>query len=268
MYKLIALDMDGTLLREDKTISQNTKEAIKKAKEKGVKIVLASGRPIEGIERYLEELELLDQDDYVVSFNGAIVQNTNTKEVVSRITLTGQDLEYLYQLSQELGVNIHAFSKDGCITPRMSAYTILEGEINGIAVHEVDFNEVPKNEELIKIMMIDEPEILQKAIEKLPKEVYDKYTVVRSAPFFLEFLDKRVNKGAGVEALAKCLNIKQEEVICMGDAGNDEHMIHYAGLGVAMENAFEEVKAIADFVTKSNDEDGVAYVIEKFILEV
>ena len=94
MYKLIALDMDGTLLREDKTISQNTKEAIKKAKEKGVKIVLASGRPIEGIERYLEELELLDQDDYVVSFNGAIVQNTNTKEVVSRITLTGQDLKY------------------------------------------------------------------------------------------------------------------------------------------------------------------------------
>lgn len=266
MYKLIALDMDGTLLREDKTISKATKVAIEKAKEKGVKIVLASGRPVEGIQRYLEELNLLSGEDFVVSYNGAVVLNTKTKEVINRTVLTGEDLHELYNLSKELKVNIHGFSKDGCITPELTKYSILEGEINGIPVITVDYDTINPGEEIIKIMMVEEPEVLEKAIENLPKELYDKYTIVRSAPFFLEFLNKKVNKGSGIEALANSLGIKREEVICMGDAGNDEHMIRYAGLGVAMGNAFEEIKEMADFVTKSNDEDGVAYVIEKFVI--
>lgn len=268
MYKLIALDMDGTLLREDKTISEATKKAIQQAKKKGVKVVLASGRPLEGIERYLEELDLLSEEDFVVSFNGAVVQKTKTKEIISHITLKGEDLKFLYELSKELGANIHAFSKEGCITPELTKYSILEGTINGIDVKVVDYNTIDNNEEIIKIMMVEEPEILEKVISQLPKEVHEKYTVVRSAPYFLEFLNKKANKGAGVEALAQQLHIDSKDVICMGDAGNDEHMIRYAGLGVAMENAFEEIKEIADFVTKSNDEDGVAYVINKFILEV
>lgn len=267
MYKLIALDMDGTLLREDKTISEVTQKAIKQAKEKGVKIVLASGRPVEGIERYLEQLNLISGEDFVVSYNGAIVQNTKTKEVVSRTVLRGKDLHELYELAKKLDVNIHAFSKEGCITPKLTKYSVLEGEINGIPVVIKNYDEVVDSEEIIKIMMVEEPEILQKAIDKLPKALYEKYTIVRSAPFFLEFLNKKVNKGVGVEALAKSLKIKSEEVICMGDAGNDEHMIRYAGLGVAMGNAFDEIKKVADFVTTSNDEDGVAHVINQFVLK-
>ena len=267
MYKLIALDMDGTLLKEDKTISKLTQEVIQKAKDKGVKIVLASGRPVEGIHRYLEQLNLMSGEDFVVSYNGAIVQNTKTKEIISRTVLTGRDLHELYTLSKTLGVNIHAFSQEGCITPKLTKYSILEGEINGIPVVEKNYETIQESEEIIKIMMVDEPERLQEAIDQLPAYLYEKYTIVRSAPFFLEFLNKEVNKGVGVEALANSLGIKREEVICMGDAGNDEHMIRYAGLGVAMGNAFDEIKAIADFVTKSNDEDGVAYVIEQFVLK-
>jgi Cof subfamily protein (haloacid dehalogenase superfamily) len=118
----------------------------------------------------------------------------------------------------------------------------------------------------IKIMFIDEPEILEKVIDKLPADIYKKYTVVRSAPFYLEFLNLNANKGLGVDALAKKLNIKQSEVICIGDAGNDMHMVEYAGLGVAMENAFPELKEIANYVTLSNENHGVAHVINKFIL--
>jgi hypothetical protein len=101
----------------------------------------------------------------------------------------------------------------------------------------------------------------------LPKELYEKYTIVRSAPYFLEFLNKKSNKGEAVKALANHLGIKQEEVMCIGDAPNDLHMIAYAGLGVAMENAFDEVKEVANFITSSNDESGVAKAIEKFVLE-
>lgn len=265
MYKLIAVDMDGTLLREDKTISNKTKQAIKKAVEKGVKVVLASGRPIAGLERYLKELDLLNAEDYVMSFNGSLIQNAKTKEVVSKNVLKGKDLKALYEISKALGVNIHAFTSQGLVTPQMSEYTGVESSINQIPVHIVDFDQIDDEEDVVKVMMIDPQPVLDEAIKKMPKALYEQYTVVKSAPYFLEFLNKASSKGTGIKALAEYLGIKQEEVICIGDAGNDLDMIQFAGLGVAMANAFEEVKEAADYITKSNEEDGVAHVIEKFI---
>lgn len=266
MYKLIAIDMDGTLLRVDKTISTITQKAIQKARAKGVKVVLASGRPIEGLVRYLDELDISSHDDYVMSFNGSIVQNVKTKEVISKKILKGSDLAYLYELSKSLGANIHAFSNEGCITPKMNKYSDLEGEINGIPVLKIDYATISSEEDIIKVMMVDEPEILAEVIAKMPAEVYEKYTVVQSAPYFLEFLNKESSKGTAVRELALSLGIAREEVMCIGDAGNDLDMIQFAGLGVAMGNAFDEVKEAADYITKNNEEDGVAHVIEKFIL--
>ena len=266
MYKLVALDMDGTLLNKDKKISKENYEAIQKARSMGVKVVLASGRPLKGILRYVKDLNLLDEDDYVIAYNGALVQNTRTGEVISKITMSIGDVEYLYNLSKKLDVNIHALTPDRVIAPRNSKYTQYEADSNDIPLEIVDFNSLDSSTTIVKIMFIDEPEIIDRVVANLPKEVYEKYTVVRSEGFYLEFLDKKVNKGAGVETLAKALGIDKDEVICVGDAGNDIHMIKYAGLGVAMGNAFPEVKKIADYVTRTNEEDGVAHVIKKFIL--
>ena len=253
---------------ENKSISDRTKKAIQEARDKGVTVVLATGRPIEGVSRYLEELDMLTEKDYVLSYNGALVQKTKNKEAINKVALNGADLHYLKNLSDELGVNIHAFwEKKGLITPKSSKYTEVEAQINNIEIHEMNIDSIADDEVMIKIMMIDEPEILGPAIEKLPKEVYEKYTVVRSTPYFLEFLNKDANKGLGVELLAKHLGIKREEIITLGDAGNDVHMIEYAGLGVAMGNSFDELKKIADYITDTNENDGVAKVIEKFILE-
>lgn len=267
MYKLVALDLDGTLLDEDKKISNENFKAIQMARKKGVKVVLATGRPLNGITRYLKELNLLTDDDYAVAFNGAVVQNTKTGKVISKNLLGLSDLKYLYDLSKKLSVNIHISTLTSCITPKVNEYSELECRINNIPMEITDFNRIDDSTTIVKIMFIDKEPILSKVIEKLPKEVYDKYTVVRSAPFFLEFINKKVNKGFGVELLAKNLGIKQEEVICMGDAGNDIHMVEYAGLGVAMGNAFPELKEIANYVTKTNEEHGVAHVINKFILK-
>jgi Cof subfamily protein (haloacid dehalogenase superfamily) len=267
MYKLIALDMDGTLLKEDKTISKETFKAIQRAKAKGVKVVLTTGRPIDGVKRYLKELDLINDDDYVISYNGAFIQNTKTKEVIAETLMSLDDIDYLYKLSQQLKVNIHALTDSSCITPKWSKYSQVEADINAIPLDFVDFNNINKNTTIVKIMFIDEPEHLSKVIDKLPSEVYEKYSVLRSAPYFLEFLDKSVNKGAGVGLLANKLGIKPEEVICVGDAGNDIHMIQFAGLGVAMGNAFPEIKEVADYITLSNEENGVAHVIDKFVLK-
>jgi Cof subfamily protein (haloacid dehalogenase superfamily) len=267
MYKLIAIDMDGTLLRDDKSISDRTKTAIKEAREKGVTVVLATGRPIEGVYKSLKELEMLTEKDYVLSYNGALVQKTKSKEVISKVTLFGEDLHYIYEISKELGVNFHAFvEKKGLLTPKNSKYTEVEASINDIDIIINDFNEIENDEVVIKVMMIDEPEILGSAFEKLPNDVFDKYTVVRSTPYFLEFLNKNANKGLGLQLLAKHLEIKQEEIMAFGDAENDKHMIEYAGMGVAMGNAFDEIKDIANYVTDSNNEDGIAKAIEKFVL--
>ncbi|MDF2882644.1 MAG: sugar-phosphatase [Clostridiaceae bacterium] len=266
MFKLIALDMDGTLLREDKTISPESFDAIKNAKRNGVSIILATGRPLQGIKRYLKQLNLVGYDDYAITFNGALIQNIKTSEVIAKNIMSHDDLEYLYYLSLNLKVNIHTLTYDSCLTPKWSKYSQLEASQNEIQLEIVDFTKLDSSIPLVKIMFIDYGKILDEVIKNLPKEVYDKYTVVRSAPYFLEFLNKKVNKGFGVETLADNLGIKRDEVICIGDAGNDVHMIKYAGLGVAMGNAFPEVKKIADYITKTNEENGVAHVINKFIL--
>ena len=119
---------------------------------------------------------------------------------------------------------------------------------------------------ILKMMMIDDPAVLDAAITNIPKEFYDKYTIVKSTPYFLEFLNKKVDKGAAVKQLAEALGIEAREVMALGDNENDLPMIEYAGLGIAMGNATENIKNAANFITASNDAHGVAVAIEKFVL--
>ncbi|MGH4050631.1 MAG: sugar-phosphatase [Clostridium sp.] len=266
MYKLIAIDMDGTLLNDEKKISLANYKAIQQARENGVKVVLASGRPLVGFKKYLDELNLVTEDDYAVAFNGALVQSAEGSKIISEIPLTLEDYKSLYKLSKELDVNIHALTNTSVISPKDSEYTRQEANWNNIPNEIIAVDDVDADTTIVKVMFVDKPEIIERIIELIPEEISSKYTVVRSAPFYLEFLNKAVNKGAGVASLAEKLNIKQEEVICIGDAGNDIHMIEYAGLGVAMGNAFLEVKKVANFITKTNEQDGVAHIINKFIL--
>lgn len=266
MYKLIAVDMDGTLLNEKKEISKRSLKAIYRLKEKGKKLVLATGRPLNGVMRYIEKLNLYDENDYVVAFNGALVQSTKSKEIIYNKPLSLSAYKELYKLSLELGVNIHALTDQSVLTPKNNPFTQIESSINQIPIIEGAVEEIDASTIIVKVMFVDEPDKLDEIIPKLPASIKNKYTILRSAPYFLEFLDKTVNKGTGVSAVATQLGLIREEVICVGDAGNDLDMIRYAGLGVAMGNAFEEIKSEADYVTYSNEEDGVAYVIEEFML--
>lgn len=267
MYKLLALDMDGTLLREDGTLSPRNQEAIAAARAKGVSVVLASGRPLAGMEPFLQALGLTSAEDYVLSYNGALVQNVGTRQVLSRRQLTGLDVRELYALGQALEVNLHAFcAAQGLIAPRNSPYTERERAVNDVTLTLLDFATLDPAAAILKVMMVDEPGQLSRAISRLPVELYTRFTVVQSTPYFLEFLHPECNKGRGVAALAAHLGLAAEAVICVGDAGNDKHMLEFAGLGVAMGNATAELKALADHITLSNDEDGVAHVIEQFIL--
>ena len=267
MYKLVALDMDGTLLNSQKVITPRTKQAIQAARDKGVVVVLASGRPIEGMHHSLAELAMNSNDDYVLSYNASLVQRVASKEVIRKQILTGADAKVIARLARELGTFVHAFSPErGLITEAHNPYTQHESDINGMPITLMDFVELSDDEEIVKVMMVAQAPILTDAIAQLPAGLYQDYTVVQSAPFFLEIMHQNSNKGTGVAMLAEHLGFDACEVICMGDAGNDQHMIQYAGLGVAMGNATDDIKALANHITLSNDEDGVAVVIEDFIL--
>jgi Cof subfamily protein (haloacid dehalogenase superfamily) len=267
MYKLIGLDIDGTLLNSQKQISCRTHSVIQAAKNRGIHIVLSSGRPIEGMRPYLKQLGLETENNYAVHYNGSFVENVRTGKIIYQQVINATDVKTIARTAQELGVNTHAFSqKLGLITPKSTTYTQLEAQLNGIDVHEMDFESIADDHPMVKAMMVDEPDKLLQAYQNLPSSLTEHFTIVRSAPHFLEFLNPKSNKGRGIEAVAKQLGIEAKEVMCIGDAENDHHMIEFAGLGIAMGNAMPQTKAIADYITSSNNEDGVAEAIEKFVL--
>lgn len=266
--KLIAIDMDGTLLNPQHEITPAVKAAIGRARDKGVSIVLATGRPFVGVQRYLMELDLQQEGQYCISNNGALVHSAARGEVVAEKTLGFEDYRYLEQLARELGVHFQAFDKAYLYTPNkdISEYTIHEASLTGIPVRYRAVEEMDPATRFPKIMMIDKPALLDKAIAALPARARDSYTILKSAPYYLEILNPVVNKGYGVKMLAEKLGLQPSEVMAIGDQENDLAMIEYAGTGVAMGNAIESVKNIAQFVTKTNMEEGVAHAIEELVL--
>lgn len=268
MYKLIAIDMDGTLLKNDKTISVKTKEALKAANNLGVKIVLTSGRPIQGIKNYLDELELTGKDDYVIGLNGALVCKCDDYSIISsNETLKGKDLKYIYNKVKDLKTYFHAFTRNKDLVNIESKFSEDEEKRINLKVRVVDFlSDIKDDDEILKVVLEEEKDVLDRITTQIPEELFEEYNIIRTVDFMLEFMKKGCNKATGIEKLANHLGIKKEEIIAIGDASNDKEMIEYAGLGVAMGNAEDEIKVIANFVTKSNEEDGVAFVIEKFIV--
>lgn len=272
MYKMIAIDMDGTLLNKDHKISDENFNALKKAMEKGTQVVITTGRPLLGVEKFLDQLGLVGENDYTILFNGAIILNTNTKEVIEENIMSHEDLKDIYEISKEMGVHLHAVSHEACITPVWNEHAKFEAELNNMRLDIMDFKDIDPDTKIIKLMLSEEQSVLDSAFEKLSdstkKTLRNRYSITKSAPFYIDILNLKVNKGFGVESMSKRLGIKREEIICIGDAGNDVEMIEYAGLGVAMGNAFEHLKTIADYVTLTNENHGVAHVVDKFILNV
>ncbi|BCA86218.1 sugar phosphate phosphatase [Enterococcus saigonensis] len=266
--KLVAIDIDGTLLNSAGELTKGVKDALQTAKKKGVRIVLCTGRPLPGVKEYLNTLDLLSADDYVITYNGSLVQNVATQHTVFSASLTKNDYLNVNYMAQKLGVHFHVSGVDAIFTANrdISPYTVHESTLVHMPIKYRTSDEMVKNAyDMIKMMMIDEPDILDHAITQLPLDFKEQYNIVKSAPFYLEILHKGANKGIALAKLAEHLNIAQAEVMAIGDNENDMAMLEYAGVGVAMQNAVAKTKAIANYITaSSNDEDGVKEAIEKF----
>lgn len=265
---LIAIDMDGTLLTPENKVTDKVKDALHQARQAGIKIVLCTGRPFPGVINYLKELDLEQEGDYVITYNGALAQKTDTGEIVAHHTMNHQDFLRLASAAEEAGIHFHAINNDGVFTPNkdISEYSAYESWVNHVPLRYRSVDEMDSHTSYSKMMMIDNEEILEAGIKKLPTELWEEYTVLRSEPFFLEFLNKEASKGTALKDLGELLGFKRERLMAIGDSGNDIDLIAYAGLGVAMGNAVDAVKDVADAFTSTNSEDGVAEAILRFAL--
>lgn len=266
--KLIAIDIDGTLLNSKNEITPRVFETIQKAEEKGIKVVLCTGRPLLGVAEQLHELKLDQSENFVITYNGSLVQEVTSKKIIASYTLSYENFVEIESTARLLGSHLHTLDLQNIYTANMhiSPYTVHEATLTKMPLHYRPVDQMTPDMTIVKMMMIDPEEKLDQTIEKVPDWFKEKYTTVKSAPFYFEVLNKQASKGNAVRLLADYLGINQEEVMAIGDQENDATMIEYAGMGVAMGNATPAIKALANVETLSNDEDGVAHIIEKFAL--
>ena len=269
-YKIIALDIDGTLVNSHKVITEKTKNTLLNIQECGVKVAIASGRPYAGVKRYVDELELARYGGYVISYNGGQLVRASDGKALFEKTFSDNLAHRLYDFSRKHKTGIMTYTKDGNLVvteDNDDKYIVLEAGINGIPVKKLsswkDYIDYP----VLKCILTEEGDYLERLEHLLAEEFKGELNIFRSEPFFLEALPLAVDKSTALKALTEVTDIKREEIIACGDGFNDITMVQYAGLGVAMRNAQQSVKDAADFITLSNDEDGIVNVINRFILE-
>lgn len=265
--KILVLDIDGTLTTSSKEISPETKRGLKMIQERGHIVMLASGRPTPGMLRYAKELELAKYGGYLLSFNGARIINCKTGEIVYQRTMPLDIIPALFEYAKAHDCGIISYEGDEVIAGNgIDEYIELEARINGMPVREVENFADYITFDVNKCLMTAPPEKAEICVKELQEKFGDILSIYRSEPFFIEIMPQNVDKAASLDRMLESVGLTKDDAICCGDGYNDITMIAYAGVGVAMANARDEVKAVADYVTKSNDEDGLVDVIDKFIL--
>lgn len=266
MIKLVAIDLDGTLLTDTKTISDTNKKILAEAKARGVKIVICTGRPLIAIKNYLTELNLLDANDYSITFNGGLIQ-TNTGEILGKTAMSLEDVQHLRQLLTKIDLPMDVLSDALCYQiatapEHPSIYPTLNKALTYVDKDAAELGETTLYNKVVSATDVD---YLDQQIAKIPAEDYDRFEIFKTRANLLEFMPKGVTKAFGLSVLGEHLGILPNEMMALGDEANDLSMISYAGMGVAMENATDGVKSAANFVTRTNQADGVAHAIQKFV---
>lgn len=263
--RLIAMDMDDTLLRDDWSISERTVQSIQQARKQGVHVTIATGRMPASVRPYAQQLGL---DVPVITYNGAMVQEALSEKVLYRKVIPIETAQNIISWLLEQDVHFHVYIKDQVFVEKMNDRSREYERATRVSIVETNLLErlALEKEGVEKILLMGEPEMLKGWEDKLRLHYEGKVRTTKSKSYFLELIHPTVNKGVALSSLAKRLEVKQEEVLAIGDSLNDLEMIQYAGIGVAMGNARQEVKEAADTVTATNQEDGVARAIEKYVL--
>lgn len=263
-YKMLVLDVDDTLLNSDHVISEKTFTKLMDFQKAGHILVLASGRPKASLIQTALDLKLDHYDSHIISYNGADVTTVQNNLSLFNQPLDPKDQPEIVKFIQANDLIVIGYHGDGIKADRPNDYSHIESELTGLD-YEYDPTYFEQNDlAQPKFMGVGAPAIVQDLHKQLNNRFNEATYVTTSKPFYLEFMHKDVSKGQSLLRLCDHLGIDIKDVIAVGDSNNDVTMIETAGLGVAMGNATDELKGLADFVTDSNDEDGIIRVIDEF----
>jgi len=289
MYKLIAIDLDGTMLNSYGIVTENTKQVIKEAQNKGIEIMIASGRPIDSIKNIAKEIE---SENYFIAGNGAILYDIKNDEIIYEKFLNKEKVLEIVKICEENSIFYNVYTEKEIIAKNLN-YNVLyfykenlkkeeEKKTNINIVENIyEYIKNSENEKYIKIMICDETKTIFNSILRKIKQVKDieildvehmSRKMIKQGTeefeidyFYTEISAQNVDKWYAIENLIERLNIKKEEVITIGDNINDKKMIENAGLGIVMKGSTPIVIEVADFVTEDNNNEGVANAIKKFV---
>ncbi len=265
--RLVAMDLDDTLLRDDYTISERTVAAIRAAQGLGVKITLATGRMPISARPYAQQLAL---DIPVINYHGAMIQNALSGEIIFRrvipVNLAKEIVEYL----QEKHFHVQIYLRDRVFAQQLNDYSGIYKRIASVQIEQRNLAQIlaEEAEGVEKMLVIGEEQDLDVLTTMLCERYSKTIHFTKSKPMFLELTEISVNKGVALASLAELYNIARKDVMAIGDSYNDIEMLEYAGLGVAMGNARTEVQIKADVITGTNQEDGVAQALERYVLNL
>ena len=269
MYKIITCDLDETLLCMDRTISKRNIDAIHAAMEKGVKFVCASGRGYMSFQNTLQEIGLYDlADQYSISFNGSAITENRGNRVLFLEGISWELANALYVKGVEFGVCMHIYTQDTVYIYKLNEdeRKFLENRMDYILVDDPDLTFL-KGQQIIKVLYEHNGYDYLNKIEKEVADLTGECEVSYSSGRYLEFNKAGISKGAGLERLARILGVDMKDTLAIGDNVNDITMIRAAGLGAAVGNVYEGIRAECDYVAEAtNDEGGVGEIIEKYVL--
>lgn len=267
-YKWIVADCDDTLLKGNLEISPRTKNAIREYMAAGGRFSIATGRMPMAVLPYCRELGLKGE---AVCYQGAVVADIETGKVLESTPVPQETALEVGKYLEERNLYYHLYRDDKIITHKRSLYSLIyayycrcKRERQSEPLTEV----IAKNGwSPIKMLVMESPKKIYADMKKLQERFSDKLLINTSKSFLIELVNKEISKGVALKRLGERYGILPEETIAVGDSGNDISMIEYAGFGVAMGNASEDLKAAADYIAPDNEHDGVGYIIEKFGLE-
>ena len=286
MYKLVAIDLDGTMLNQYGIITEKTKKAISKAQEKGVEVMIASGRAITSVKRFSKEI---NSNKYFISGNGAITYDIKNNKILYENILSKTKALKIIKICEENSIYYNVYTENGIIAKNLSYNTLYYYKDNltkpdenrthiNIVENVYDYFE-QREEKILKIMICDEHKTVFNSIVRKLKELSEievlevshmSRKIIKQGTdeieleyFYTEVSAKDVDKWNALEEIIGLMNISKEEVVTIGDNANDLKMITNAGLGVAMGESAPYVKQSADIIAPTNDEDGVAIILNK-----
>ncbi len=275
--RTIIMDIDGTLTNKEKKITPKTKEALMKAQEDGILLILASGRPTNGLMRFARELEMNQHHGLLVSYNGARVSDSQTGEILfdqaMPVLLARAVLEHLKRFPGvrpliDRGEYMYVHNVyNQYIQYKGYPFNVLEYESrgNGFKLREVDDLATFVDFPVSKILTAADPEYLQAHYEEMSAPFRESLSCMFTGPFYYEYTAYGIDKAKALDTVFARLGYEAGEAIAFGDGQNDTSMIQYAGIGIAMENAVPELKEAADEITLSNEEDGIAASLAKHL---